>query len=538
MYQQHRYKTQSKKNYVRYETISSARGQMLDCNGKKLVTNKPIMNLYWHGTGNRRLNEQQRELVQQLASIYPNINCDQDTINAINMAEKRNEHTLLLQDISFEQLSHIEELCGHHENIMIKHDFKRYYPHADVACHVVGYLSNVRADPMGKMGLEKKLHNTLQGNDGMLMKTINSFGKKIKTQQVQPVKMGKDIITTLDIDIQQLIEKVFSNKHKGAFIIMDPATGAIKALCSRPNFDPSVFLDPLDHETWQSLQKEQPFLNRAMQCAYPPGSLFKLITISAALEHNIIASDDTFICKGYTQFGGRKYLCNRTYGHGKLSMQQALALSCNPLFYELGKKIKIDTLADYAHRFGLGQKTGILFPEKNGLMPTTAWKKRNYGERWWPGETLSAAIGQSYILTTPIQIARMIGSIFTGYLIKPRLLKDEHIEIEPLEIEPNTLHFLKDSMRSVVTEGTGHRVSRIKDYIIHAKTSTAQMSDMKKRKLGKQFLEHGWVVTHFAYKDQDPLVMVILIEHAGSSRVPMIIAKDFLLGYRNQLNTI
>lgn len=533
IYHQHRYTIQSKKNYVRYETVSAARGQMLDRHGKKLATNKPIMQLYWHGTGNRHLTEEQRELLQQLAMLSGNIACDQETITDINRAEKRNENALLLPNISFEQLSRIEELCGHHVNIMIKHDFKRYYPHADMACHVVGYLSNVRIDPTGKMGLEKMLHDTLQGRDGMLIKTINSYGKKIKTQEVFTCKSGTDIITTLDIDMQQLVEKVFDSHCKGAFIIIDPNNGAIRALCSRPSFDPSLFLDPLKHQTWQSLQQLQPFLNRATQCAYPPGSLFKLITISAALEHDIINPNDRFVCKGYTEFGGRKYLCNRTEGHGTLTMQQALALSCNPLFYQLGQQMSIDTLADYAYRFGLGQHTGILFPEKKGLIPTTSWKMHTYGERWWPGETLSAAIGQSYLLVTPIQVARMIGSIFTGFLIKPRILQNESIEKIPLNIKSDTIQFLKDSMRSVVTQGTGHRVSRIKDYIIHAKTSTAQMSGMAKRKLGKQFLEHGWVVAHFAYKDHDPLVLVILIEHAGSSRVPMIIAKNFLLGYRD-----
>ncbi|MEX0849202.1 MAG: penicillin-binding transpeptidase domain-containing protein [Candidatus Dependentiae bacterium] len=533
IYLGHQYGTQSIKNYVRYEQINSARGEILDCNGNKLVTNKPIINLYWHGTGNRRLTEQQQNLITQLSRRCHTFICNQEIIQKITLAEKRNEQLLLMPNISFELLSRIEEFFADEINITIKHDFKRFYPHADLASHIIGYLSNAQIEAMGKMGLEKKFQEILQGTDGTVIKTINSYGKRINMHELHKSTVGKNVQVTLDLAIQQLVEQVFDAQYIGTFIIMDPQTGAIKALCSRPNFDPTLFLDPLHPEKWRSMQKNNPFLNRAIQCAYPPGSLFKLITISAALQNDLIHPEDSFTCKGFTTFGKRRYSCNQKQGHGTLTIKQAVALSCNPLFYELGKKLSIDTLADYAQRFGLGTKTGIIFPENNGLIPTAAWKQEVYGERWWPGETLSAAIGQSYLLTTPMQIARMIGSIFTGFLVKPRILFDEPIETTTLEINPETTAFLQDSMRSVVTEGTGHRVNKIKDITIHAKTSTAQMSDMKKRTLGKKYLEHGWVVAHFKYKDYEPLVIVAMVEHAGSSRVPMIIAKNFLLGYRD-----
>lgn len=533
IYLGHQYGAQSIKNYVRYEQINSARGEILDCHGNKLVTNKPIIHLYWHGTGNRVLTEQQQNLITQLTERCDTFICNPTIIQKIALAEKRNEHLLLIPDISFELLSKIEEFFADEINIMIKHDFKRYYPHADLASHVIGYLSNAQIEAMGKMGLEKQFQEILQGTDGTLIKTINSYGKKINTHELHKSTTGKNIKVTLDLTIQQLVEQVFNQQYIGTFIIIDPKNGAIKALCSRPNFDPTLFLDPLHPEKWQSMQKNNPFLNRAIQCAYPPGSLFKLITISAALQNDLIKPEDSFVCKGFTTFCKRRYLCNQKKGHGTLTIKQAVALSCNPLFYELGKKLSIDTLADYAQRFGLGKKTGIMFPEQHGLIPTTAWKQKVYGERWWPGETLSAAIGQSYLLTTPMQIARMIGGIFTGYLVKPRILFDEPIEKTTVEIQPETIAFLQESMHSVVTEGTGHRINKIKDITIYAKTSTAQMSDMKKRTLGKQFLEHGWVVAYFQYKENDPLVMVAMVEHAGTSRVPMIIAKNFLLGYRD-----
>jgi penicillin-binding protein 2 len=372
----------------------------------------------------------------------------------------------------------------------------------------------------------------LQGHDGAIIKTINSYGKEIHTDIIEHAIAGTDIETTIDIDLQKIAEKNFSDEYIGTCIIMDPETGALKTLLSRPNFDPNIFLEPIYYQQWKELQEHQPFLNRAVHCSYPPGSLFKLITISAALETELISPDDMHNCKGYIHYGDRDYWCNRHNGHDIISVRQGLALSCNTLFYELGKKLSINTLADYAQRFGLGQKTGFLLSEAIGLIPTTSWKRETKGEPWWQGETLSASIGQSYLLTTPLQIARMFSGIFVGYLPKPRILKDEPIEKNPLYIKPETLEFLKKSMKSVVTEGTGRRVNRIKDIEVYAKTSTAQISTIDKRGLGQQYFEHGWVVVHFTIKGQKPLILVVLVEHAGTSRIPVIIAKNLLLDYK------
>lgn len=545
------YLRQSTHNYIRYESISTARGEILDCNGHKLVTNRPLTNLYWQGTGCRTLSTTQRELLSHLETIIPAFRynahacgtrtrgthtCDTHTCNAymlqcIHKAERTNERLLLCANISTKELCRLEELCGSHRNILIQHDTQRYYPHGPAASHIIGYVRGSQHDQIGNMGLEKYLEDTLQGSNGTCIKTINSFGKKIMTHETQPSVSGNTIHTTLDIKLQLLAEKVFADPHEGTFILMDPSNGAIKALVSLPNFDPTVFLTPIDPETWQTLQNKKPFLNKAIHCTYPPGSLFKLVTVSAGLEENLIQAQDTFVCEGSFICGNRTYRCHNKRGHGSISVMQGLARSCNILFYRLGTQLTVDTLADYATRFGLGTPTGFLFPEKTGLVPTAAWKKEMKGEQWWPGETVSAAIGQSYILVTPLQIARMIGSIFTGYLVKPRIDMNEEIETIPIEIKPEILNFLQQSMRSVVTEGTGKQMHAVKEITLYAKTSTAQVVALKPGNRSKEYREHGWVVAYFTCKDHDPLVMVILAEHAGSSRVPMTIAKEFLLEY-------
>ena len=305
------------------------------------------------------------------------------------------------------------------------------------------------------------------------------------------------------------------------------------ALLSRPSFDPTVFLEPLDHAQWLLLQEKQPFLNRAFNACYQPGSIFKLVTTSAALEHNFIDPNNSWYCCGYVEFGQRQYGCANHNGHGWLTAEQSLAKSCNTMFFEIGKRISIDLLADYAHRFGLGRKTNMVFAEKEGLIPTSAWKKQVKHEKWWPGETLSAVIGQSYLLVTPIQVARMISAIFSGYLVYPRVLFEEPVIKEPLGIKQETRKFLQQSMLKVVESGgTGQQVGRLKNIKIYAKTSTAQTSSLDKRDLGNAYLEHGWFVAYFSYKDEKPMTLVILMENVGSARVATDVAKQFLFEYR------
>ena len=523
-------------NFLRLEDIESLRGNIRDCNGTLLATNRPVHNLYWQGTGKPTLTDKQLVILNQLEKIVDTKLTSQLLLQKITGTEKCNQRFFLVADLSFEQLSKIIEQFPNNPNLYIDTHVKRYYPYQSLASHVLGYLGNLKIKQQGKMGLEKLCEDILQGKHGTQLKTINSFGRNIAKRTLQEAFAGQDIYTTIDLRLQDICEAIFPDIHAGTLILMNPTSGSIMSILSRPNFDPSIFLDTIAIDQWQSLQEQQPFLNRAFDACYPPGSLFKLITISAALEHNIIKADETLICKGFTTFARRKYWCNRRYGHGELTIAQALAQSCNIPFYEIGKKISIDLLAHYAYKFGLGQKTNLLFNEKEGIVPSKKWKEEIKGERWWPGETLSVSIGQSFLLTTPIQIACMIASIFTGYLVSPRILIDEPLQKKPLDLAPSTIEFLKKSMKSVVTKGTGKRISKVKDIIIYAKTSTAQISTFQKRKLSDAYLEHGWFVAHFQYKTNEPLVILILVENAGTSQVATRIAENFLIAYKKLID--
>ncbi len=526
----------SQKNFIRHSSISSPRGNILDVNGNLLATNRPVTTVYWQGTGNSSFSREQLLLLQAIEEMTDVQLTSGALFDAIMLSEKRGKKTALIADIDLMQLSKLMEAFPHHENIIVDTHFKRFYPHNACCSHIVGYLGNITALANGKFGLEKLFDADLSGKNGSVQYVVNSTGQCISRVELEKALIGNDIQTTINIDMQRLCEKVFPESRTGTFIVLNPADGAIVALLSRPDFDPNIFLDRISHETWQGLQEKNPFINRAIDASYPAGSTFKLVTISAALETDIILEDAIWDCKGYTLFGKRKYWCARRSGHGQISVKKAVAESCNTLFFEIGKHIDIDVLAEYAHKFGLGKKTNIAFAEKMGLVPNREWKFDCKGERWWPGETLSVTIGQSFLLATPIQIACMIASIFTGYLRAPRLLVHEPIISTPLDIKPETITFLKKSMRSVVKHGTGKSVRKVKDMQVYAKTSTAQTSDISKRKLDEKYLEHGWFVGHFQYKDYKPLVMVILVERVGAAQVATTIAKNFLLEYKKYMD--
>lgn len=527
----------SKKNCMRIETVQSLRGNIVDCNGKLLATNRPIYNIIWKGSGERRFTQKQQENLSQLENILgrPLLN-DEKLMEQLEHAERHCKMAIVATDVPFEQLSQIEEAFSQENNIAIDTSFKRFYPYASHASHALGYLGRIEEGLSGKMGLEQLCENSLKGKCGTRATTVNSVGRKLAETLVEQALTGADLKTTIDLDIQAILEGVFPGHFTGTCILMDTNNGAIVGLLSRPNFDPNIFLGPMLHEDWQRMQHDQPFLNRAFNAAYPLGSIFKLVVSCAALETGVITPSTAWNCTGSFMFAGRAYHCHVLNGHGALTLGQALEQSCNPFFFNIATKISIDTIADYAHRFGLGEKTNIIFPEKEGLVPCTSWKRKVKKQPWYPGDTLSMSIGQSYLLVTPIQVARMIASIFSGNLINPRILVDEPIIKTPINIKPKTLEFIQQCMKKVVTQGTGRRVSHIKDLEIYAKTSTAQTSDLGFKNKGLIYQEHGWFATQFRYKQCRPLTMVILVEHAGSSSVPTAIAKEFLLLYKQLID--
>lgn len=532
---------QSQKNFTRIHKVISPRGNIVDTNNHLLVTNRPVISLYWQGTGNRNLTEEQISILKELSALIETTNIiTQEELAKLKMAERFSKNSLIVEDLTFEKLGKISEKFSYSKNIALTTNFKRFYPHETLASHLIGYLAQIDTDTIGKMGLEKLFEEELKGESGTSITTINSLGKNLDVAEIKPPVPGKTIRVTIDIHLQKIAEKIFPKDIKGVLIIMDPENGAIRASLSRPTFDPTNFLKQMTVKEWNELQEKQPFLNRAFNACYPPASIFKLISLCAALELGIISEDSTWVCMGHINFGNRNYHCAkaRVYGHGLITPKDAIIKSCNTFFYNIAKHLRIDDLAEYANRFGLGQKTGIIFTEKTGLIPTNAWKRKTHGQPWWPGETLSAVIGQSYILVTPLQIARMISAIFQNYLVNPRILEEEKIEKKVLNIKRATLEILKQSMKTVVTMGTGQKIGKLKDMTIYAKTGTVQpcMLEKQESEFKKEYLDHAWFVSNFAYKENKALTMVIFLENAGSTAMAITSAREFLIEYRKLLS--
>lgn len=515
----------SKRNYLRTEHIASPRGNITDRNGALLVTNRPLYSLLWEGRGTR-LTPAEHTALKQLLLLCK---LDQEILPDIEQAERRSQKYKLVNDISYEQLSEVLEKVPASKNLVIKETYERSYPHNNTACHIIGYLS-VKDSLQGKMGLERLYEEDLQGHAGQKLKVTNAIGNPLHAHMVSHALAGKTLQTTLDLTLQQIAEDVFPSGYEGSMLFMDE-DGALEVVLSRPSFDPSIFLKPISHAQWNLLQEKKSFMNCAFSACYPPASLFKLVTLAAGLETGIVTPHTPWHCKGYTDFKGRHYHCNNNTVHGQISTKQAFAQSCNQPFYEIGKRLSIDTLARYAQDLGLGSKTGILFPEQSGLVPTSQWKKRVKNEPWWPGETLSAAIGQSSLLVTPLQIACLVSALCTGYRVRPRILTDEPIVHELLSIKPSTLMYIQECLQGVIIQGTGSTLASLKGFKLKGKSGTAQVRSRHTDVMRRKDMPHGYFTAHVQYRNEKPRTLVIFIEHAGSSSHAIRVAYNFLARY-------
>jgi penicillin-binding protein 2 len=515
----------SKRNYLRTEEIASPRGNITDRNGALLVTNRPLYSLVWEGSGTIFSADELTALKQLLFLCK----LDERILPDIQRAEKRSQKYKLVNDISYKQLSEVLEKAPYSKNLVIKETYERSYPHNDTACHIIGYLS-AKDSLQGKMGLERLYEQDLQGHPGQKLKVTNAIGNALHAHMVSHALAGKTLQTTLDLTLQQIAEDVFPSAYEGSMIFMDEG-GALEVVLSRPSFDPSIFLKPISHGQWNRLQEKKRFMNCAFSACYPPASLFKLVTLTAGLETGIITPQTPWHCKGYTDFKGRHYHCNNDTVHGHISTKQAFAQSCNQPFYEIGKRISIDMLAKYAQELGLGSKTGIVFPEQSGLVPTSQWKKRVKNEPWWPGETLSAAIGQSSLLVTPLQIACLLSALCTGYRVRPRILTDEPIIPEILSIRPSTLRYIQECLEGVIIQGTGSTLASLKGFKLKGKSGTAQVRSRHTDVIRRKDMPHGYFAAHVQYRNEKPRTLVIFIEHAGSSSNAIRVAYSFLTRY-------
>ncbi|MBW2215766.1 MAG: penicillin-binding protein 2 [Deltaproteobacteria bacterium] len=420
------YRARSEHNRIRLHDIPPFRGMIMDRKGNVLVDNRPSYDL-------NLIPEDIQDRDQLLESLRQLIGLDPEAVEQkLKEASSRPpfKPLCLEKDISRDQLAIIETHLFNLPGVTIKVEPQRHYVYGKLAFHLLGYLGqigenqmksgrypkNKLGDLIGKSGVEARWQSSLSGTRGGEQVEVDAAGRKIRTISMKPPIRGTGVCLTIDKDLQITAEKALTEK-KGAIVALDPNTGEVLAMASSPSVDPNLFIGGIDQKTWQaiSLSRDFPLQNRALTGQYPPASVFKIIVALAGLEEGTIDPEEIIRCKGFFFLGRHRYNCWKKYGHGNMDLHSALVQSCDVYFYQMGKRLGVDTIARYAKKLGLGKSTGFeAGQEKGGLIPTSEWKLRRTGVAWQGGETISMSIGQSFLLVTPIQAAVMISSVFNG----------------------------------------------------------------------------------------------------------------------------
>jgi penicillin-binding protein 2 len=422
--------------------------------------------------------------------------------------------------------------------VELKEKEVRAYPVGNVAAHIVGYMGPIykealeewhkkgyRGDELvGQTGLEAWGEPYLAGRRGGTLTLIDSHGALVDTLAERPATPARSIYTTLRRDLQQTGEALLAKGGKpGAVVALDPRDGAILALASYPTYDPSLFVPAVSADEWATLDSDpqRPLVNRALQSAYPPGSVFKIVTMATGLEKGGLTRDTRFTCTGTWTGLGPEWakVCWLETGHGNIDLITGLTVSCDIVFYEIGlllDALDADFLPTYARAFGLGQLTGLQeLPESPGLMPDIAWKRATYGEPWVPGDSVNLAIGQGFLLTTPLQIARTMAAVANGgALLRPQVIYrigDEVVlqreEMGQLPVSAEHLADIKEGLLGAGTlpHGTAYRAMQGLPFDVAGKTGTSETGETD---------PHAWFVGYAPAGDPE-IVIAVMIEHGG-----------------------
>jgi penicillin-binding protein 2 len=525
----------SDRNRIRLRPIAAPRGIMFDRSGLPLVDNRPAFSLVVVP----RDVPDMGALVARLASLL-----------AVPESELRERLGRVSSDspwpirlsrgLSLEEVARIEEWRLDLPGVTVEVEPQRAYPSVQFAAHLLGYVREAsdqdvgrngarRGDLIGQTGLERLQDEHLRGRDGGEEVEVDAYGRLIRVLDRREPVPGAHMWTTIDRRIQQAAEDALGPRS-GAIVVMDPRNGDVLALASHPAYPVERFTRPLDRETWLALIQDptRPLLNRAVQGVYPPGSLFKIVVAAAALQAQVITPFDRLPCPRQWMFGGRPYHNWEDVDRGALTLHEALQLSCNTFFYQLGLKLGPEKIVEMADKFGLGRGTESgLTGERPGLVPSPAWKRETLKDKWHPGDTVSLSIGQGLVTVTPIQMARLMSAVANGgTLWKPRfvdhvatpdrrLIREEAPAIQGrVELAPVIFDFLHDALASVVAEGTGKQ-ARIPGVTVAGKTGTAQTrefhSDAERKRRDR---DHAWFAG-FAPVEEPQVVIVVFVEHGG-----------------------
>ncbi len=556
----------SQSNRIRLIRTPAPRGLILDRNGIRLAENRPGFDL-------SIVPEDVQDWNKTKAALKRLVRIDPETFETRIMEARGRppfQPIKLKEDLSWEEMVNVESFKFKLPGVFLEVGPKRDYPLKEITAHLIGYIAEINerelkayykspsrpdyrpGDTIGKSGVESAFEHILKGRNGGRQVEVDAYGRVINTLKSKPPYPGDNIRLTIDLPTQVAAWEAMKEKS-GAAVAIDPANGHILAMASSPSFDPNIFTTGISKQDWEELRDnpDNVLTNRAIQGQYPPASTFKVITAAAAIEEKVITPKTRITSGSSFWFAGREYRDWKEEGHGRISLHRAIVESADTFFYQVGLKVGIKKIARYAKNFGFGRKTGIrLKDEKPGLVPTAEWKKSVYGSPWYLGETVNVAVGQGFVLSTPLQLLNAYASIANGgKLYTPRLAlevttpDDEVItRFSPEQnsnvlVSKQTLDLIKGALRGVVTEkgGTARGLS-YSGLKIAGKTGTAQVVRMKERSDNIEdqpykLRDHAWFVG-FAPYDNPRIAVAVIVEHGGfGSRAAAPVALELFKAY-------
>jgi penicillin-binding protein 2 len=542
------YQTRAERNRIRTVPIPGPRGKILDRDNRVIVDNHSSFSL---------LLSRVELKPEHLHSICEglDLNCEdlRDRLKRYDRTRPKYEPIVIKEELTPSEIAFVEAHRGQDTfpEMELIHEQRRLYARDGLAAHVVGYTGEVseeelntaefarykQGDVIGKAGVERYFNDTLMGVDGQRRVVVDNMGRVREVIDNKEAISGKSIRLTIDLDLQAVAELSLEGR-KGAIVVLDPRSGEVLAMASRPAYDPNNFAGRIRSREWFEIvnNPDKPLLNRAIQAQLAPGSTFKPIVAMAGLESGDIDDHTTAHCAGGATFYGRFTHCHLKRGHGTVELNRAIAQSCDVFFYRAGDRMGIDKIAEYAERTGLGKRTGIDLPgEAEGIVPSTRWKIRHHRQKWYAGETISVAIGQGALTVTPIQLAYSIGGlVMGGAWHKPRLFRDQGAQPEEprrAQVDPEHLKMVMNGMYSAVNEGGTAARSALPGIEFCGKTGTAQLiSKEGAKKMDVVMKDNGWFVG-FAPREAPELVAAAVVEEGEHGTVAAQIVRDVIKSY-------
>ena len=554
--QHERFLALAENNHQRRLALRAPRGAVLDRDGQVLVENRHSLNI-------SLVREQVDDVGAWIARLARTTGADEAAIGDIVEGHRRfpaSRPVVVIRDASLAQIAAVAARKPELPGLVVEQVPTRHYPGATFGAHALGYVGEVTdvqlplahfdglssGDIVGHAGIEYAYNDRLMGTDGARHVIVNSIGREIETiREVAPVE-GAQLELTIDYDLQRAAEEGFQAAgFDGAAVMLDPRSGAVLALVSRPAYDPNAFASGIDASAWRALLADplDPLQNRALRGRYSPGSTFKVVMAIAALEEGVIEPEDQVVCRGGGVFYRRFFACHST--HGSVDMARALAQSCNTYFYKLGQALGVDLIHKWATALGLGRLSGIDLPhEVQGLIPSSAWKRATHGERWYAGETISVAIGQGQVSVTPLSMAVMMAAVANGgQVLAPRVLRrsfdgrtgrreaDAAPAASGVQLAPETLATVRRGLWMAVNgRGTARR-ARLRGRDVIGKTGTAQVVSLSGRRAAGasevDLRDHGWFV-FAAPRDDARIAGVVFAEHGEHGYLAAPIARHVI----------